>query len=98
MNRLADEISKLQDKLNDLLNNPIFDEVQNIIFMVETFITLIEEFKKLGFLDDVQDFNDFINAIIENMEEILVLYPNFDEYKEDFYKIGIALKYFIHPY
>ena len=91
MNRLADEISKLQDKLNDLLNNPIFDEMQNIVSIIENFMALIEEFRKLGFLDDVQDFNDFIVAIIENMEEILVLYPDFDEYKEDFYKIGITL-------
>ena len=65
--------------------------MQNIVSIIENFMAMIEEFRKLGFLDDVQDFNDFIVAIIENMEEILVLYPDFDEYKEDFYKIGITL-------
>ena len=59
-----------------------------MIIILENFFILIEEFNQLGFLDNVQNFNDFIISIIENAEEILNLYPNFDDNKEDFYQIG----------
>ena len=88
VNGFIDEIEQIRLKIYDFINNPLFQEIQGIIVILDSFLSLMEEFKNLGFFEDVQDFNDFMLSIIENAEEILTLYPSLDEHKEDFYKIG----------
>ena len=88
LKKLQAEINQFIQKLTDLINNSIFEDMQNMIIILENFFIIIEEFNTLGFFDNVQNFNDFIISIIENAEEILILYPNFNDYKEEFYNIG----------
>ena len=85
---LQAEIDLLMQKLEEFLNNPLFNEVQNIVTIIENFMGIMDELKSLGILENVSNFNEFVIAIIENTEEIIAHYPNFEQYKDDFYSIG----------
>ena len=85
---LKAEIEKFLNTLEEFLNNPLFEEVQNIVTIIENFMRIVDELRLLGILEGVTNFNEFLIAIIENTEEILQHFPNFEEYKDDFYMIG----------
>ena len=82
------EIDLFLQKLKEILNNPLFNEVQNIVTIIENFMSIMDELKSLGILENVSNFNEFVMAIIENTEQIISHYPNFEQYKDDFYTIG----------
>lgn len=87
------EIDLFTQKLKEILNNPLFNEVQNIVTIIENFMSIMDELKLLGILDNVSNFNEFVIAIIENVEQIIAHYPNFEQYKDDFYTIGEHSKF-----
>ena len=62
--------------MEDLL--PSFESIENLSLIIDYFWSTIQEFLDLGLLDDVNDFNDFVVAILNNIEEILMIYPNFE--------------------
>ena len=66
----------MSQRLEDLL--PSFESIENLSLIMDYFWSAIEEFLSLGLLDDVNDFNDFVVAILKNIEEILMIYPNFE--------------------
>ena len=82
------EIDLFMQKLDEFLNNPLFNEVQNIVTIIENFLNIIGELMSLGILENVSNFTEFVIAIIENTEQIIAHYPNFEQYKDDFYTIG----------
>ena len=90
--KLQAEVDLFMQKLEHFLDNPLFNEVQNIVTIIENFMSIIDELKSLGILENVSNFNEFVFAIIENTEEIIAHYPNFEEYKDDFYTIGELYK------
>ena len=69
-------ITDSPQRLEGLL--PSFELIENLSVVIDYFWLAIEEFLDLGILDGVDNFNDFILAILNNLEQILITYPNFE--------------------